>query len=260
MKNRFKYIKPGAFSILATFCLAGIPAAFCLASAVPADLASQPRVFITDSNSWEMSGGFGGSSAGFGGAVRGGARPQTAEIIKTFGEKCPQVTVTMNKDAADFVVLLDHEGGKGLARKKDKVAVFQRNGDSIFSHSTRSIGNAVKDSCKAIMAHPVTARAADPAPAAPASSGNPLSAAQALESGKSSVPNGLATVDVKSTPDGADITVDGKFVGSTPSSVTISPGDHAILVEKSGFKSWQRTTSVNPGSEITINVKLEKTP
>src|SRR5438132_1438499 len=85
------------------------------------------------------------------GAIRGGSRPQTAEIIKTFGERCPAVTVTNNRDKADFVVLLDHEGGKGLLRHRNKVAVLGRDGDAIFSHSTRSLGNSVQDACEAIL-------------------------------------------------------------------------------------------------------------
>lgn len=56
----------------------------------------------------------------------------------------------MDKDKADYVVLFDREGGKGLARKRDKIAVFKRDGDVLFSGSTRSLGNAVQDSCKAI--------------------------------------------------------------------------------------------------------------
>lgn len=68
----------------------------------------------------------------------------------------------------------------------------------------------------------------------------------------------LATVVMKSTPDGADITVDGKYVGSTPSTVRLAAGDHTILIEKSGFKSWQRTMSVSPGGIATIDAALEK--
>ena len=33
----------------------------------------KPRVFITDSKSWEMSGGFGGSGGNVGGVTTGGA-------------------------------------------------------------------------------------------------------------------------------------------------------------------------------------------
>src|SRR5438128_10489234 len=107
----------------------------------------KPRVFSTDSKSWEMSGGVGGTQDGFGGASKGGARPQTAEIIKTFGERCPTVIVNNKQGKADYVVLLDHEGGKELISRDNKVVVFNKDGDSIVSRSTRILGNAVKDAC-----------------------------------------------------------------------------------------------------------------
>ena len=113
--------------------------------------AEKTRIFVTDSKSWEVSGGFGAGANGGAGAASGGARPQTGEIMKTFGERCPQLTVTINKERADYIILLDHEGGKGLARKDNKVAVFDGEGDMVYSGSTRSLGNAVKDACKAIM-------------------------------------------------------------------------------------------------------------
>jgi hypothetical protein len=65
------------------------------------------------------------------------ARPQTAEVVKTFGERCPQVVTNNIQTNADYVVVLDHEGGKGLLRHKNKVAVFTRaTGDSVVSKST----------------------------------------------------------------------------------------------------------------------------
>src|SRR5437870_3060822 len=110
-------------------CLGLAVAAFAQDKAATVASDEKPRVFITDSQSWEIAGGGGGSSAGFGSAVKGGARPQTAEIIKTFGERCPQSIVNNKQDKADYVVLLDHEGGKGFGRKDNKVAVFNRDGD-----------------------------------------------------------------------------------------------------------------------------------
>ena len=112
--------------------------------------AEKPRVFITDSKSWEISGGAGGSADGFGAASKGGARPQTAEIIKTFSERCPAVIVNNKREKADYVVLLDHEGGKEVVSRDNKVVVFNRDGDSILARSTRVLGNAVKDACAAI--------------------------------------------------------------------------------------------------------------
>lgn len=111
----------------------------------------KPRVFVTDSQSWQMSGGFGGSRDGAGGAVSGGARPQTAEIIKTFGERCEEAIVTIKKEKADYIVILEHEGGKSFIRKDNKFAIFNGNGDAIRSGSTRSLGNSVKDACEAML-------------------------------------------------------------------------------------------------------------
>ncbi len=115
----------------------------------------KPRVYVSDSQSWEMAGGFaahGDSSGNYnaGGRFSGGSRPQTVEVIKTFGERCPSAVVTMNRNTADYVVLFDREGGKGVVRKRDKIAVFKRGGDVVYSGSTRSVGNAVQDACEAL--------------------------------------------------------------------------------------------------------------
>ncbi len=68
----------------------------------------------------------------------------------------------------------------------------------------------------------------------------------------------VASVDVKSTPDGAEITVDDKYMGSTPSILKLAPGDHKIKLEKSGFKTWERTMAVAAGGNANINVTLDK--
>lgn len=120
------------------------------AAATPAPADKKTRVYITDSQSWQVTGGWGASGGTGGGTTQGGARPQTAEIVKTFGDRCPDLTVTNNKEKAGYVVILDHEGGKGELSHKNKVAVFNRDGDSIYSHSTMSLGNSVKDACEAI--------------------------------------------------------------------------------------------------------------
>jgi len=121
-----------------------------LGAVIGSAAAEKPRVYISDSKSWQVSAGGGGTADGFGVGGGGGDRPQTAEIIKTFGERCPAVTVNNKKEKADYVVLLDHEGGKELVFRDNKVVVFNRDGDSIMSHSTRSLGNAVKDACGVI--------------------------------------------------------------------------------------------------------------
>jgi hypothetical protein len=121
------------------------------AISAPAQEKAKPRVFISQSTSWQVRGGgliLSGDGLGRSG---GGARPQTAEIIKTFNERCKDCVVTADKDKADYVILLDHEGGKGIIRKDNKFVLFNKEGDAIRSGSTRSLGNAVKEACIAMM-------------------------------------------------------------------------------------------------------------
>src|SRR5437870_5110902 len=45
-----------------------------------------------------------------------------------------------------------------------------------------------------------------------------------------------AEIEILSTPSGADIEMDGKFVGSTPSTLGVSTGEHQVSLKKSGFR------------------------
>ncbi len=70
----------------------------------------------------------------------------------------------------------------------------------------------------------------------------------------------LSSVAIKSTPDGAEITIDGKFVGTTPSTLQLTQGEHSIIIEKSGFKPWQRTITMSNNGNVTVDATLEKSP
>lgn len=65
-------------------------------------------------------------------------------------------------------------------------------------------------------------------------------------------------VTVVSMPDGADVSVDGNFVGNSPSTLKLSPGRHTFGVVLSGFKPWNRELTVVSGSEVKLNASLEK--
>lgn len=67
------------------------------------------------------------------------------------------------------------------------------------------------------------------------------------------------SVAIDSTPQGADIEIDGGFVGNTPSTVNVTPGSHNIAVRKKGFGVWTKTLMVSGGS-IHLNAELEATP
>ena len=227
-------------------------------AASPGSDTDKSRVFITDSQSWEMSGHSGGAGGAFGGEAHGGARPQTAEIVKTFGERCPQVVTNNIQERADYIVVLDHEGGKGLLRHKNKVAVFTRiTGDSVVSKSTLSLGGSVQDACDAIKKdwpeHGAAIRAAEEAAAA----ARTKPALQLVSAGGTAQASG-AKLSISSSPDGADIEADGNFVGNTPSDIQLTEGEHTISVSKSGFKTWQKKLKVSNGSSVHLNATLEK--
>lgn len=57
-----------------------------------------------------------------------------------------------------------------------------------------------------------------------------------------------ASLVIESTPPGADILVDGDFVGNTPSTIVVVSGSHNITVKKAGFADWTRKLNVNGGS------------
>ncbi len=69
-----------------------------------------------------------------------------------------------------------------------------------------------------------------------------------------------SSVSVKSAPEGAEIMIDGKYAGSTPSTLQIKSGEHTISVKKSGYALWERTMTINARGNITIDAALEKTP
>jgi hypothetical protein len=64
---------------------------------------------------------------------------------------------------------------------------------------------------------------------------------------------------IESIPAGADIEVDGAFVGNTPSTVAVAPGSHQIAVKKKGFTDWTKTLNVTGGS-IHLSAELEQVP
>jgi hypothetical protein len=62
-------------------------------------------------------------------------------------------------------------------------------------------------------------------------------------------PGAQTTLSVTSAPVGADVEVDGKFIGNTPSSFPVAAGDHTIKVTKKatrrGSEPWQLLAGVS---------------
>jgi hypothetical protein len=65
-------------------------------------------------------------------------------------------------------------------------------------------------------------------------------------------------VNVSSNPTGADVMVDGSFVGNSPAALKLDAGKHTITVKSPGYKDWSREITVEAGSEVQLTANLEK--
>jgi PEGA domain-containing protein len=65
----------------------------------------------------------------------------------------------------------------------------------------------------------------------------------------------FAIVNITADATGADIEVDGAYVGSTPSTQKLTPGSHKILI-RNDKRVWERTIVVQSDTTITVHGKL----
>jgi len=65
------------------------------------------------------------------------------------------------------------------------------------------------------------------------------------------------TLEITSSPPGAEIELDGNFSGDTPSSITVAPGEHTLKVSKAGYKPWERKMKTTSGN-VKIVADLEQ--
>lgn len=116
----------------------------------------KPRVFITETTAAQASGDAAVGDAKGSLAFSGGTSPQSVEVMKAFARYCPAVIVTANREKADYLVQLDHEAINPTTPfvHGNKVAVFDKKQDLVYSNSTRILSSAVKGACGAIVEEP----------------------------------------------------------------------------------------------------------
>jgi len=67
-----------------------------------------------------------------------------------------------------------------------------------------------------------------------------------------------ARLHVASDPAGAEITVDGRALGRTPRTITLTPGRHRIALDKPGWTTSERTIAVVGGVDETMRLELQR--
>jgi hypothetical protein len=100
---------------------------------------------------------------------------------------------------------------------------------------------------------PAPSASAPPAPAPPAPAPS-LGSVQAAPSEKVE----KVRCNFSSTPPGAEIMLDGKYVGSTPSKIELATGTHVVVFSMPGFGQWKRELTVLSGSELNVSAILQK--
>lgn len=85
----------------------------------------------------------------------------------------------------------------------------------------------------------------------------PPPAANALAESAPSA-DGVGTVSLTTTPDGADVYVDGQFNGNSPATLKLKPGKHSIRVSAAGYKEWTREITSDAGASVSLKATLQK--
>jgi len=109
----------------------------------------------------------------------------------------------------------------------------------------------------AIAAPPGVAPVA-PAAAPPGAPAAPATPAASLPLAAADVASMPSSVEFGSTPDGAEIVIDGNVVGNTPSTLRLTPGHHAIEIRMAGYRTWSRIMVVDPESHPSVRATLVK--
>jgi hypothetical protein len=74
-----------------------------------------------------------------------------------------------------------------------------------------------------------------------------------------STPAKVGTLIVESRPQGADVMIDGRPVGTTPLSLSdVRAGSHAVRLEREGYLIWTAPVKVTAGEQNRVTASLEK--
>jgi hypothetical protein len=68
----------------------------------------------------------------------------------------------------------------------------------------------------------------------------------------------LVSVSIESTPEGADVYVDGSFAGNTPlPSFALNAGQHELEISSLGYAKWHRTLMIRLDAPTRVSALLE---
>jgi S1-C subfamily serine protease len=70
------------------------------------------------------------------------------------------------------------------------------------------------------------------------------------------ISSGFGVTEITSDPDGAEIFLDDKFVGTSPATLRITEGAHTLILKSAGHADWIRSINILKESTVTVKAAL----
>ena len=72
--------------------------------------------------------------------------------------------------------------------------------------------------------------------------------------------NNIGTLSLESTPESAEIDIDGRTYGNTPFKGEFEQGQHKIRLTKNGYRLYEKTVTINRDETTEVSVQMEMLP
>ena len=79
--------------------------------------------------------------------IRPSLEPQTIDVMKQLRRFCPNVRITADRAAADFLILHERQAGGTFGGNRNNIAVFGKDDLLVYAEGTTQLDNSVKDLC-----------------------------------------------------------------------------------------------------------------
>lgn len=169
------------------------------------------------------------------------ARLSHAMVVRIYKEGYASQETTITEGPFEWTDLKGHSRGRYWLVKADEAQATLRPLAKTASSDTR--------------AGPISTKNND--------SGNerPVAEASAAHAfATTSVNSDTGVLILSSEITGAEIYIDGKFVGDTPATILLASGAHQITIKSTGRKDWSREIEVMKGSQVTLRAAFAQSP
>ncbi len=180
-----------------------------------------------------------------------------AGILKK-GSSCPGIPITENGSETDYRLTVTRPTGR--SNERFSFILMDPNGERISEVWANSLDSALETICPAVEKDIAAHNPKQQRPNLPNSGASgrieTKSVEQRTEVNATNLSSAQATVSLLSSPDSAEIYIDGEFIGNAPATLRLSPGKHLIRVALTGYKDWSREITTLAGSEVHLTANL----